>query len=147
LCRDGLTQDDILAIFDAEPFQARSNPLRFRGIADSLAKYHVEGSECCLIHFDNPLTASKGVWVNPNVRVGYNLAAYEAMRKFPSKAEALLGWWKGFLATSLGLPWQQGKILANVREWEREDQANREIGISCLIDEMQVLVDNGWAHV
>ena len=38
-----------LAIFDSSPFNAAS-PLRFRGIADSLATHHLEGSECCLIH-------------------------------------------------------------------------------------------------
>ncbi|KAJ6185974.1 hypothetical protein N7519_007275 [Penicillium mononematosum] len=48
----------------ASPFIA-SSPLRFRGIPDSLAEYHLEGSECCLIHTDNPLSVEKGVYLNP----------------------------------------------------------------------------------
>lgn len=38
-----------LVAFDAAPFYS-NEPLRFRGIADSLAAYHIEASECCLIH-------------------------------------------------------------------------------------------------
>jgi hypothetical protein len=52
-----------MVVFDAAPFYGGPGddghikaPLRFRGISDSLAKYHLEASECCLIHFDNPLT-------------------------------------------------------------------------------------------
>ncbi|KKZ65449.1 hypothetical protein EMCG_08722 [[Emmonsia] crescens] len=154
-----------IAIFDAAPFQTPQNPLRFRAIPDSLAKYHLEASECCLIHYDNPLTPSKGVWLNPNVRVGYNLVAYEAARAWPSKHEAVVvGWWKGFLGSLLDLPWRPREIVGRVREWERElerqrkagggdyntnDKTNRnkEVGLPCLIDEMQVIVYNGWAHV
>ncbi|KAL8996568.1 MAG: hypothetical protein Q9169_003963 [Polycauliona sp. 2 TL-2023] len=55
--------------FDASPFQRQSNPLRFRGIPDSLAQYHLEGSECCLIHYDNPLSAENGVYINPEVHL------------------------------------------------------------------------------
>ena len=62
----------------AAPFM--SNPsLSFRGMPDSLALHHLEGSECCLIHVDNPLSAEYGVFVNPNVRVGYSGEAYEAV--------------------------------------------------------------------
>ncbi|BAE60536.1 unnamed protein product [Aspergillus oryzae RIB40] len=50
---------------DAAPFYQHP-PLKFRGISDSLAKSHLEGSECCLIHADNPLSREKGVWLNPN---------------------------------------------------------------------------------
>ncbi|KAK2775001.1 hypothetical protein FQN53_003350 [Emmonsiellopsis sp. PD_33] len=135
-----------IAIFDAEPFQSRETPLRFRAIPDSLAKHHLEGSECCLIHYDNPLTASKGVWVNPNVRVGYNLVAYDASRIFPLTREAFVGWWKGIFASMLGLPWP-ADIAKRVRRWEREVEGNKENGSPCLIDEMQVIVRNGWAHV
>lgn len=38
-----------IVAFDAAPFYS-NEPLRFRGIADSLAAYHIEASECCLIH-------------------------------------------------------------------------------------------------
>ncbi|PGH01431.1 hypothetical protein GX51_05238 [Blastomyces parvus] len=147
-----------IAIFDASPFQTHSSPLRFRAIPDSLAKYHLEGSECCLIHYDNPLSASKGVWLNPNVRVGYNLVAYEAAaaRVWPSTRDAvLLGWWKGFFASMFDLPWRPREIAGRVRAWEKEGESvnnkkkkrRREVGLPCLIDEMQVIVYNGWAHV
>ncbi|EEH03172.1 conserved hypothetical protein [Histoplasma capsulatum G186AR] len=164
-----------IAIFDAAPFQTTQTPLRFRAIPDSLAKYHLEGSECCLIHYDNPLSASKGVWLNPNVRVGYNLVAYEsAARGWPSTRDAVLvGWWKGFLASLLDLPWRPRAIEARFRAWEKEEDddttsssssiqgkkrgrrrrrrrrsgKNGELWLPCLIDEMQVIVYNGWAHV
>lgn len=62
----------------AEPFV--SNPsLQFRGIPDSLAAWHLEGSECCLIHADNPLRVNKRTYVNPQVRVGYNGEAYDVV--------------------------------------------------------------------
>jgi hypothetical protein len=35
--------------FDAEPFY---KGVKFRGIKDGLAEWHLEGSECCLIHRD-----------------------------------------------------------------------------------------------
>ena len=44
--------------FAAAPFLPPQN-LRFRGIGDELAGWHLEGSECCLIHYDN--TAEGGV--------------------------------------------------------------------------------------
>ncbi|KAF4929754.1 hypothetical protein CGCVW01_v001272 [Colletotrichum viniferum] len=64
----------------AAPFlasEASGRRLRFRAVADSLAEEkHLEGSECCLIHVDNPLTEHLGVWLNPRVRVGYDGDAY-----------------------------------------------------------------------
>ncbi|KAG9234352.1 glycosyltransferase family 69 protein [Amylocarpus encephaloides] len=74
-----------IVAFDAAPFYASSprgeksqanDGLRFRGIADSLAQHHLEASECCLIHADNPLRKTKGVWMNPNVRVTFNESTY-----------------------------------------------------------------------
>jgi hypothetical protein len=58
----------------AEPFVS-SPPLQFRGISDSLAASHLEGSECCFIHVDNPFSVKKRTYVNPQVRVGYNKEA------------------------------------------------------------------------
>lgn len=68
-CWNGMT------VFDAAPFYG-ANGLRFRGVDDSLAALHVEGSECCLIHADNPLRDDFGVFVNPSVRVSYNITTY-----------------------------------------------------------------------
>ena len=56
---------------NAAPFYDQVNTLRFRGVPDTLAERHVEGSECCLIHADNRLSKDLGIWINPNVRVGY----------------------------------------------------------------------------
>ena len=39
----------IIVAFDAAPFQSDEDPLRFRGIPDSLAQYHVEASEVCTV--------------------------------------------------------------------------------------------------
>ncbi|RFU71792.1 polysaccharide export [Trichoderma arundinaceum] len=66
-----------IVVMPAEPFVS-STQLRFRAVPDSLAAHHLEGSECCLIHADNPLSRSKGVYLNPRVRVGYNYPAYAA---------------------------------------------------------------------
>jgi hypothetical protein len=67
-----------MAVFQAGPFYTDS-PIRLRGIPNSLAAHHLEGSERCLIHIDNELRAKKGVWMNPNVRVAYNMEAYKAV--------------------------------------------------------------------
>ncbi|KAI5285087.1 hypothetical protein KEM54_000842, partial [Ascosphaera aggregata] len=148
-----------IAVFDAAPFQVESlaksspsnaiaerSPLRFRAIADSLAARHVEGSECCLIHYDNPRTKTKGVWVNPHVRVGYNAIAHASVRSFPKRSESLFGWFWSMLASVMGLPWRNGKIDKEVALWRAEDKNNYEPGVACLSYEMQVLVWNGWAH-
>jgi hypothetical protein len=137
------------AVFDAAPFQNPSKPLRFRGISDSLAKYHLEASECCLIHADNPLTKSMGVWLNPTVRVGYNSHAYDWATiggEWPSPGR-LKGWLLTYGSWLLGLPQQKGDIAKRFREWQRQNPTNHEPGTHCLVDEMQVLVGNGWAHV
>lgn len=46
----------------------------FRGVADCLAEHHFEASRCCVIHFDNLVTTTAGVWMNPAVRVVYQAA-------------------------------------------------------------------------
>jgi hypothetical protein len=67
-------------MMDAAPFYVTENRLAFRGIPDSLSLHRLEGSECCLIHKDNPVTPTKGVFLNPNVRVGYNATASSTRR-------------------------------------------------------------------
>jgi hypothetical protein len=64
-----------IVAMNAQPFYG-SKPLQFRGIDDALAAMHLEDSECCLIHSDNPESATKGVWLSPNVRVAYTEEAY-----------------------------------------------------------------------
>ncbi|EMC98548.1 glycosyltransferase family 69 protein [Baudoinia panamericana UAMH 10762] len=157
--RDALTHAEPIPVsscwngmvaFDAAPFYD-ANPLVFRALPDSLAVSHLEASECCLIHADNPLTRSKGVWINPNVRVAYNGSSYDAMNAgtWPSSWSISKGLW-----LNRGLRWMRALGLwrkdhskeAKLKAWRRQDPANTESGESCVIDEMQILVWNGWGH-
>lgn len=139
----------------AEPFIS-SKPLQFRAIDDSLAKHHLEGSECCLIHVDNPLSAKLGVYVNPRVRVGYDSAAYEGAH--PAGGATWISTWSMFWGLwanriSEWAVWMyedslvKRKVRRRLQAWEKEDAGHHEAGDFCLINEMQVLVWNGWAHV
>ncbi|APA05678.1 hypothetical protein sscle_01g004480 [Sclerotinia sclerotiorum 1980 UF-70] len=100
-----------MVVFDGEPWYPSSSSnqqgihneqnnnfkgLQFRGVEDSLAEKHVEGSECCLIHADNPLRDRRGVYVNPNVRVAYKREVYEVVNGRgggPGKWEGVRGVW------------------------------------------------------
>ncbi|KAI9663435.1 MAG: hypothetical protein M1829_006073 [Trizodia sp. TS-e1964] len=144
-----------MAIFAAAPFTASptSKALRFRGISDALARYHLEGSECCLIHYDNPLTALQGVWVNPNVRVGYNGEAYARVTSsvpWPSPGQRVIGVWRNRLTRGFRFSistLRSWRVAHRVRLWMGESEGRSEPGLPCLVNEMQVLVANGWAHV
>jgi hypothetical protein len=134
----------------AESF-VTSTKLRFRGTSDSLAAYHVDGSECCLIHADNPLSATDGVFLNPQVRVGYSGDAYQLVNpngSWLTSWQILSGLWENRLRRWWTTPklkeWTMDRRL---RRWKRKDKRNSEPGNFCLINEMQVLVKNGWAHV
>ena len=135
-----------IVAFDATPFYDPSR-LRFRGVPDSLALHHVEGSECCLIHADNPLTQSHGVWLNPNVRVGYSPEAYAAV-KSPSMGQGLIGIWTNRLWRWTTSPKVKTlRMSSRFKSWSEGGADRSEPGRFCLINEMQVLVANGWAHV
>ena len=127
--------------------------MRFRGTPDSLATKHLEASVCCLIHFDNPLTPSKGVWLNPQVRVGYTSDAYNAIhpsgRCWPSTAAKVIGVWRNRIwRWSSSTFWLDRTVKDRVHSWESQiGPEAHEPGVPCLINEMQVLVENGWAHV
>jgi hypothetical protein len=140
-----------MVLMDAAPFYNVTSPLKFRGIPDSLAKTHVEGSECCLIHADNPLSSTKGVYLNPDVRVGYSGPAYEAVHRHPSwltMREFVSGLWENRLRRWTTTTWFKKRIIINrLHAWQRETSTHYEPGEHCLIDEMQVLISNGWAHV
>jgi hypothetical protein len=135
-----------MVAFAAAPFLSPRN-LRFRGIADDLASAHLEGSECCLVHYDNERSEVDGVWVNPNVRVGYTAAAYEGIREWPKTWDRIRGRNMGLWTALLRLPWRDGKVVTRVGEWERKGAGNFEPGVDCLIDEMHVLVERVWKHV
>ncbi|KAH6386618.1 hypothetical protein HBI60_216910 [Parastagonospora nodorum] len=138
-----------MVVMPAEPFV--SGKLRFRGIPDSLAALHLEGSECCLIHVDNPLhTAQKRTYVNPQVRVGYSGEAYEAVhpqailrsffRTYAAVWENRIRRWATSPRTA------EWKVRSRLHAWRRTTE-EMEAGEVCIVDEMQVLADNGWAHV
>ncbi|KAI9036511.1 glycosyltransferase family 69 protein [Aspergillus affinis] len=133
----------------ASPFVAHENPLRFRGISDSLAQEHLEGSECCLIHADNPLSTLSGVFVNPRVRVGYHGAAYEAVHpgeQWLTTWNIWAGLWENRLRRWSGVNRSRREVQKRVAQWELK-HGQEERGSFCLIDEMQVLRPWGWAHV
>ncbi|SPN96873.1 related to polysaccharide export protein (CAP59) [Cephalotrichum gorgonifer] len=136
----------------AQPFVAEHHPLRFRGIPDSLAKHHLEASECCLIHADNPLSAELGVYVNPRVRVGYNTAAYVATHPTTGTWVSPWGIFRGLWASRI-LRWvyrpetRDWIVARRLKKWAAEGEGNVEPGAFCIINEMQVLVERGWAHV
>ncbi|KAH7354719.1 cryptococcal mannosyltransferase 1-domain-containing protein [Rhexocercosporidium sp. MPI-PUGE-AT-0058] len=166
-----------LIALDAKPFYA-SPPLKFRGISDSLANEHLEGSECCLIHADNPLRQEKGVWMNPNVRVAYNASSYSKLNGgtevkspfgvgttgvpggdgsfWPGGWEVVKGTWSnryGRWMTKAKIWSENRTVLLRVQSWiEKGKNLNppeerAEPGIECLVNEMQVLYQNGWQHV
>ncbi|KAF2839601.1 glycosyltransferase family 69 protein, partial [Patellaria atrata CBS 101060] len=137
-----------MVVMNAQPFYA-ADPLKFRGIPDSFAELHLEGSECCLVHADNPLSASRGVWLNPNVRVDYNPKAYDIVNAspgepWPSPRTRINGSWYNRWCRWTGAPRRilEGFVVTwRLRKWKSEAGAN------CLINEMQVLIENGWKHL
>ena len=143
-CWNGIVAFDAVAFYEPDP-------LEFRGVPDSLALQHVEGSECCLVHADNPLTPTHGVWLNPDVRVGYSPEAYAAINPdafWPSISQKILGIWKNRIwrwVTTTSL--KDSTIKRRLRAWTKPNAELSEPGAHCLINEMQVLIENGWAHV
>lgn len=134
----------------AGPFVS-SPSLQFRGIPDSLAASHLEGSECCLIHTDNPLRVDKRAYLNPQVRVGYNGEAYDVVH---SQGLVLSSWqvfkalWENRIRRWTTSPWlKEWEVSRRVARWKSVSRGNEEAGEICLINEMQVLIKNGWAHV
>ncbi|KAK1752194.1 cryptococcal mannosyltransferase 1-domain-containing protein [Echria macrotheca] len=125
--------------------------LKFRGIDDTLAEYHVEGSECCLIHADNPASRTRGVFLNPNVRVGYSREAYDKVHtpgSWLSPLQVYMGIWRNRLVRLTTTPWLKERVVrGSVRRWEQKGEDREEPGQFCLIDEMQVIVYNGWKHL
>ncbi|KAH6896398.1 cryptococcal mannosyltransferase 1-domain-containing protein [Coprinopsis sp. MPI-PUGE-AT-0042] len=138
-----------MAAFDAKPFLSLDKPLRFRAINDTLAQRHVEASECCLIHADNPESQRRGVWVNPQVRVAYNEDVYLRMRSWPTFKDKFLGSWLNLWNDFSGMPWSKPEITSAITEWLGEDPTRRdsEPGLFCLEDEMQILTAKSWQIV
>lgn len=144
-----------IVAFDSAPFLAK-NPLKFRGIDDSLADLHLEGSECCLVHADNYLSADKGVWLNPNVRVSYNVKAYHSMKKdlFPNAFWTVFGAWVNRInrhfagiQSSLETKTVEQRLQQWIKSAPKEGLPRHEPGKACLINEMQIMWSNGWKHL
>lgn len=140
-------------MMDAAPFYEENNALRFRGIPDSLAKAHLEASECCLIHTDNHLSRSKGVFVNPSVRVGYNGLAWTyvqpaAWDQWLNPVRIVLNSWENRIRRWTTTTWiKESAMRRKVSAWASEKKGRAESGSVCLINEMQILTWYGWAHV
>ena len=141
-----------MVVFDAAPFYDTKQPLAFRGISDQLAESHLEGSECCLIHADNSLSASKGVWVNPHVRVAYNGTAYEAMNPtngdpWLSSFAIVTGLWRNRVKRWLRtVHVRDTTVQRRLHTWRSGSIDRQEPGAFCVIDEMQIVLWNGWGH-
>ena len=139
-----------IVAFDVAPFYAAER-LEFRGVSDDLALQHVEASECCLIHADNPLSSKRGIWLNPDVRVGYSPEAYAAVHSsspWPGLVLQLYGIWTNRVRRWLSTPaLKKAAINKRLSLWANGRSNVSEPGDYCLINEMQVLVENGWAHV
>lgn len=143
-----------LVAFDVAPFQQREKPLSFRAIPDSLAQYHVEASECCVVHYDNPFSQTKGVFINPAVRVAYSTEAYRAIASSPTKAESnwptgyelQWGYWKSKWTWWWARDWASAiKVWSRVGRWRRKHPGVKEPALNCVSDLAMVLTGNGWA--
>lgn len=121
-----------MVVMDAGPFYGgigeEETGLSYRGIEDSLAEIHVEGSECCLVWADMEANgdAEAGIWVNPAVRVGYVKKAYEDThfgihQDFISGAVYVKGVWRNRLIRWFGGGMQQAQIVKKrVAQWKKE---------------------------
>lgn len=144
--------DLLQVIMDGHAFYDGHEPLRFRGVSDSLARQHVEGSECCLIHADNSLTAEKGIFMHPGVRVGYNPTAYDVVNpigeRWMSAWTISVGLWQNRLTRWFTTPaFKEWVIQRRTASWQKSVAGRVEAGVHCLVNEMQVLTWYGWAHV
>lgn len=141
---------DGLVALAAAPFYASPQPLRFRAIDDRLAELHVEASEKCLLHADNPLSRKAGVWLNPSVRVARSAAAYTTASRSPGWTVAVVGTWVNRIARWRGTSAagaQEQAVMSRVQQWTgmiSEDVARNEPGLPCLVDGMQVMRSKVW---
>jgi hypothetical protein len=147
-----------MIVMDSAPFY---EGLRFRALSDSLASKHLEASECCLIHTDMNVTnpgAGQRIYVNPSVRVGYTVDAYNTTHSGPdenfvSATQYITGVWTNRLRRTV-LP-RETKSMKNVerkmarwvKEGENSLERREENGAICAIDEQHILIWNGWKHV
>jgi hypothetical protein len=148
-----------LVAFQSAPFYA-DPPLRFRSVSDDLAHRRVEASERCLIHADNPLSASQGVWLNSHVRVAPGKTPRTAhfadrAHRYPGFAGTLVGSWVNRVVR-----WRGGVqavfdaealVRSRFQDWFAEthtvNSEESKVGLPCLIDDMQIVGLDGWTHI
>ncbi|KAI9036536.1 glycosyltransferase family 69 protein [Aspergillus affinis] len=130
----------------AHPFMD-DPPLQFRGVPDQLAAARFEGSERCLLHADNPLSATRGLYVNPHVRVAYGGATYAAVQPVQSWLSfwhVLGSLWESRLRRSVPIPSPtEWRICRRLARWESRSTLNREPGRFCLLDHSQEFLLSG----
>ncbi|KAF2198290.1 hypothetical protein GQ43DRAFT_168254 [Delitschia confertaspora ATCC 74209] len=135
----------------AAPFISKDTFLRFRALPDPLALHHLEASECCLIHADNPLSLTKPIYVNPKVRVGYSVEAYKAMHttyaEFSTVQIFKAIWWSRLIRWTTTPAVKEMVVKRRIERWKSEGEGREEKGGFCVVNEMQVIVGNGWKHV
>lgn len=90
--------------------------------------------------------------MNPSVRVGYSIEAYDKVHQsgsWPSVFASITGLWKNrFWRWITPTFHKRLKITGRLTKWTRKGLGEiSERELYCLINEMQVLVANGWAHV
>jgi hypothetical protein len=105
----------------------------------------------CLVHIDNPLRAKRRTYVNPLVRVGYSVEAYNAVHPqalLRSSWQICKALWDNRIRRWITSPWlNEWKVQKRAEKWRKLSKLNKEAGDVCMVDEMQVLVENGWQHV
>ncbi|KAI1615781.1 cryptococcal mannosyltransferase 1-domain-containing protein [Exophiala viscosa] len=134
--------------------------LRFRALPDSLASKHLEASECCLIHTDMTAMnlAGNGIYMNPSVRVGYTVDAYNLThagpeKTFVSSTQYVKGVWLNRIRRTVlpTVPKVMKEIDRKIARWKKEGENSlekrEETGQLCIIDEQHILIWNGWKHV
>ena len=165
-----------IVIYDATPFYpSTSQPslpldangaitpgLPFRAIPDSLASTHTEASECCLINADLTLSNhnNHGIYINPSVRVGYTELAYnethfgEAETFISAKQYVAAMWlWRLNRVRMESAEKGLGVVRGRLERWKLQGEGEKgerevreEYGEMCLVDEMHLLIWNGWKH-
>ena len=143
---------------DSAPFY---DGLQFRGLSDSLASKHLEASECCLIHTDLNTTmpgAGDRIYVNPSVRVGYTVDAYNTTHTgseetFVSATQYLTGIWVNRLRRTV-FPRETKaveKVKRKMARWAKEGENSLEKRVEngeiCTTNEQHILIWNGWKKV
>lgn len=133
---------------DAQPFQSPSNNLRLYSIPDSLATYHLEASERCPVYYDNPLSTTVSVCINPVVLVRSSTEAYAAVTgasKWPTMHEIRWRSWKsGWVRPRLRDPIPRLKTAWRIWRWRRRYADVHEPDLACVQDLAIVLTAEGW---